>query len=297
MNKYAKLAISHWQHTDPDRYVQIPDPEAFFTQLGGRAQIEIQQLQDALAGPDRPGESYLEKVGRLNIARLSAEEQVLAETILISGPQARAGRAAGGQRARGLAARDDAQAGEVTSRGEVARAVSARFCADVGRAAGARARAQTNLQALRLVRALEREQRQASAEKLRAPDCLKRGWGRCRSCLTSSARSARALARMTINAHHTDPAPRCSPRSSSGPTANRPPARSTGSPSAQPPACRSSCPPPPPCRLNQRAPLMGQARQPTAPRQRQTILSARPLYAPRSLLLKRAGGGCQAPSG
>jgi hypothetical protein len=88
MNKYGRLAMSHWQKTDPDRYQQIPDPATFFAELGDRAEIEVQQLQDAIAGPDRPGESYLEKVGRLNMARLSAEEQVLAETVLIPGPQA-----------------------------------------------------------------------------------------------------------------------------------------------------------------------------------------------------------------
>jgi hypothetical protein len=86
MNKYGRLAMSHWQKTDPDRYQQIPDPATFFTELGDRAEIEIQQLQDAIAGRDRPGETYLEKVGRLNMARLSAEEQVLAETVLIPGP-------------------------------------------------------------------------------------------------------------------------------------------------------------------------------------------------------------------
>ena len=86
MNKYGRLAMSHWQKTDPDRYQQIPDPAAFFTELGDRAEIEIQQLQDAIAGRDRPGETYLEKVGRLNMARLQAEERVLAELILIPTP-------------------------------------------------------------------------------------------------------------------------------------------------------------------------------------------------------------------
>ena len=105
MNKYAKLATSHWQHTDPDRYAQIPGPGGVLHAAGGGGRrSRFQQLQDALAGPDRPGESYLEKVGRLNMApRLSAEEQVLAESILISGPEARGGRGAGGERARGLA--------------------------------------------------------------------------------------------------------------------------------------------------------------------------------------------------
>ncbi|MFL5861191.1 MAG: transposase [Solirubrobacteraceae bacterium] len=78
MNKYGRMAIRHWEKTDPDRFGQIPqsDRETFFTELGERAESEIQQLQDQLAGPDPAGESFLEKVGRLNMARLQAEERV-----------------------------------------------------------------------------------------------------------------------------------------------------------------------------------------------------------------------------
>jgi hypothetical protein len=88
MNKYGRMAMQHWERTDPDRFRQIPasDREEFFASLGARAESEIQQLQDQLAGPDPPGESYIEKVGRLNMARLQAEEKVLAELILIPSP-------------------------------------------------------------------------------------------------------------------------------------------------------------------------------------------------------------------
>jgi hypothetical protein len=88
MNKYGRMAIRHWEKTDPDRFQQFPESarETFFTELGERAEMEIQQLEDQLAGPDPGGESYLEKVGRLNMARLQAEERVLAELILIPPP-------------------------------------------------------------------------------------------------------------------------------------------------------------------------------------------------------------------
>lgn len=88
MNKYGRMAMRHWEKTDPDRLRQIPASErkAFFQELGDRAENEIQQLSDQLAGPDPSRESYLEKVGRLNMARLQAEEQVLPELILIPGP-------------------------------------------------------------------------------------------------------------------------------------------------------------------------------------------------------------------
>ena len=89
MNKYGHLAMRHRQRTDPDRYWAIPESErqAFFSQLGEQAETEIQQLQDALAGPDPAGETYLAKVGRLNMARLQAEERVLGELILIPAPE------------------------------------------------------------------------------------------------------------------------------------------------------------------------------------------------------------------
>jgi hypothetical protein len=88
MNKYAHMAIRHWQKTDPDRYNAIPESEreTFFGELGERAASRIQQLEDQLAGPDPPNETYLEKVGRLNMARLQAEEIVLPQLILIPGP-------------------------------------------------------------------------------------------------------------------------------------------------------------------------------------------------------------------
>jgi hypothetical protein len=87
MNKYGRLAKSHWARTDPSRYALISDPSRFFMELGQQAESEIQELSLRLAGPDPPREEYLAKVGRLNMARLQAEEQVLAELILIEAPE------------------------------------------------------------------------------------------------------------------------------------------------------------------------------------------------------------------
>ncbi len=86
MNRYGAQAMRHWQQTDPARYNAIPDPEAFFTALGAQVESEIQALAAAIAGPDRPGESYLEKVGRLNMARFNAESDILREMVLIPDP-------------------------------------------------------------------------------------------------------------------------------------------------------------------------------------------------------------------
>ncbi len=83
MNKYAKRAKDHWETTDPERYRAIEDPETFFRDAGETVETQIQELAQRLAGPDPPGEEYLEKVGRLNMARLQAEEAVLADLVLI----------------------------------------------------------------------------------------------------------------------------------------------------------------------------------------------------------------------
>jgi hypothetical protein len=86
MNKYGAQAMRHWQQTDPDRYAAIPDKEAFFTELGEQTEQQIETLAATIAGPDRPRESYLEKVGRLNMARFTAESDLLREMVLIRDP-------------------------------------------------------------------------------------------------------------------------------------------------------------------------------------------------------------------
>lgn len=83
MNKYGAQAMSHWKTYDPAKYQAIEDPETFFTQLGELAETQIQSLEQDLAGTDPPNETYLQKLGRLRMARLQAEEQILAELILI----------------------------------------------------------------------------------------------------------------------------------------------------------------------------------------------------------------------
>ncbi len=85
--KYSAIATEHWTRTDPARVAAIPDPKTFFEQLGEQVESQVQELAQTLAGPDQPGEEYLEKVGRLNMARLQAEEQVLSDLVWISSPQ------------------------------------------------------------------------------------------------------------------------------------------------------------------------------------------------------------------
>src|SRR5437879_3349161 len=82
MNHYGAQAQTHWRTYLPQSYAQIPDPETFFSEMGERVATQIADLQFQLAGDDLPGEGYLGKVGRLNNAKMRAEEIVLREQVL-----------------------------------------------------------------------------------------------------------------------------------------------------------------------------------------------------------------------
>jgi hypothetical protein len=83
MNRYGRLAQQHWAKWRPNQLSQIPDPETFFTDLGQEVETQIEALEIALAGNDPGGEDYLDKVGRLRTARMTAESQVLREMVLL----------------------------------------------------------------------------------------------------------------------------------------------------------------------------------------------------------------------
>ncbi len=88
MNRYGRLAHDHWKSTDPGRFSQIQDPDEFFSDLGETVEFQIQDQQLHLAGPDpATPEHGLEKVGRLNMARLQAEEVVLADLVWLTPPE------------------------------------------------------------------------------------------------------------------------------------------------------------------------------------------------------------------
>jgi len=81
MNQYGAQAQRHWQTHLLARYTAIPDPEAYFRQLGDQIAEQVAQLARTIAGPDPLHESYLQKVGRLNMARLEAEDQILRQML------------------------------------------------------------------------------------------------------------------------------------------------------------------------------------------------------------------------
>lgn len=81
MNRYGRQAMRHWRENLPEEYAQIEDPETFFTNLGGQMHQQVIAEARTLAGDDPGGETYLEKLGRLNMAEVNAAEKVIRETL------------------------------------------------------------------------------------------------------------------------------------------------------------------------------------------------------------------------
>lgn len=81
--KYARMAEQHWRRWRPTQVAQMPDPSSFFSELGAQAASQINDLTFDLAGDDPPDETYMRKLGRLQMARIRAEEMVLPELILV----------------------------------------------------------------------------------------------------------------------------------------------------------------------------------------------------------------------
>lgn len=81
MNTYGKFAQDTWKTLAPRQYELIVNPEEWFTNLGKEAENAVGDLSVKIAGQDLPGETYLEKVGRLNAAKTQAEEIVRVEIL------------------------------------------------------------------------------------------------------------------------------------------------------------------------------------------------------------------------
>ncbi|MFE9250720.1 hypothetical protein [Streptomyces sp. NPDC007088] len=85
MNQYGRLAERHWQTHRPGNIAELDDPETFFIALGTDVQVEVRARWTAarLAEPVVPGESYLERLGRLQQLRHETEGEVLRELVLL----------------------------------------------------------------------------------------------------------------------------------------------------------------------------------------------------------------------
>lgn len=87
MNRYGMIAQEHWKTYAPSLVAGLPDPKAFFSDLGLEVQRQVEALMASLAWLDSAEETYLEKAARLQTARSAAEEVVMAELVWIKDPQ------------------------------------------------------------------------------------------------------------------------------------------------------------------------------------------------------------------
>ncbi len=90
MNRYATMARQHWERYAPSRVAALPDPTRFFSELGTEVEGQVSDLTERLAmmtAGDCSAESYLETVARLQTARRTAEEVVMAELVWIKDPE------------------------------------------------------------------------------------------------------------------------------------------------------------------------------------------------------------------
>lgn len=82
MNKYGTQAMQMWQQLAPTALAALEDPNRHFSMLGEEAQGQVVNLTIQLQGPDVPGETYFQKVGRIENAKLRAEEVVREELLV-----------------------------------------------------------------------------------------------------------------------------------------------------------------------------------------------------------------------
>ncbi len=81
MGRLATMAQNHYERWLPEQYAQIEDRSEFFLNLEEEALNQIDTLADDLAGTGPPDEPFMDRVGRLRMARFNAEAQVIRELI------------------------------------------------------------------------------------------------------------------------------------------------------------------------------------------------------------------------
>ncbi|WP_051900493.1 hypothetical protein [Streptomyces aureus] len=81
MNRYGRAAFTHWREHLPHRYGTLPDPLAYFTQLGIAAERQAGELRDAmvLAGTPADGETEERRSHRIASVGDEADRIVLHE--------------------------------------------------------------------------------------------------------------------------------------------------------------------------------------------------------------------------
>ncbi|MER5885908.1 hypothetical protein ABT160_18910 [Streptomyces sp. NPDC001941] len=85
MNKYGRRAQNHWVEHRPDELADLDDSKAFFADLGADVAHEVRTrwTEARLTASRGEGESFLERVSRLQYMRHEAEREALRELVLL----------------------------------------------------------------------------------------------------------------------------------------------------------------------------------------------------------------------
>jgi hypothetical protein len=89
-SRFLNRVRRYYRESRPDAAKELgsaTEAEAYFQSLAAEIEGQVQDAEDQIAGPDLPGETYLEKVGRLTAARGQAEELVLADLLYAIPPE------------------------------------------------------------------------------------------------------------------------------------------------------------------------------------------------------------------
>ncbi|MFE0775837.1 hypothetical protein [Streptomyces sp. NPDC058861] len=82
MNHFGAQIMRHWQTERLGEYQELRNPAEYFTQLGEEIAEQVEMRARSMAGTAPPKEGYLERLQRLNSARLGAEDEVVREYLL-----------------------------------------------------------------------------------------------------------------------------------------------------------------------------------------------------------------------
>ncbi len=85
--RYTAMVRRYWTRHRPAATAQLPDAEAFFRSLGTQIATQVVSVSHQMLGEDRPWETPMEKIGRVNATTKQAEELVLADLLYSAAPE------------------------------------------------------------------------------------------------------------------------------------------------------------------------------------------------------------------
>lgn len=83
MNQYAAQAMAHWEKYLPEHLASLEDPQEFFTDLGEKAEQEIQDRVEAMRANRPTTSSFLTNVGLANNDLTTVRGEVIRSMILV----------------------------------------------------------------------------------------------------------------------------------------------------------------------------------------------------------------------